>query len=161
MNQLHPIEAAWRQFRGGQHSDLMQRSFADMPNFLKLFGLKRLPAEVILPPSIPGTLVPVTSALGNPWMEEQVSLIIGETTHVWAAYRESKNIYRVETALAECFARTPWPDDAPTQSLRLPSRCAVLELPWKGQLHYVAALYNLAGGAESAGQIEITLHLFF
>ena len=42
---------------------------------------------------------------------------------------EAKNIYEIEPTLAECLARSPWPEQTPAQALRPPSRCPVLVIP--------------------------------
>jgi len=80
--------------------------------------------------------------------------------HVWAGYREAKTIYTIEPALADCLGGSPWPDRTPTAALRLPSRCPVLALPWKGETIYLAAAYDLVTGAEASGALELRISKF-
>ncbi|HSD51614.1 MAG TPA: hypothetical protein VLG48_09410 [Candidatus Methylomirabilis sp.] len=55
-------------------------------------------------------------------------ILLAQSVATWAAYREAKMIYRVEPLLAENLARTPWPDQVPTEAVQLPSRSPVLML---------------------------------
>ena len=88
-----------------------------------------------------------------------MSLLVN-TSHVWAAYREGKAIYTIEPALADCLARSPWPDRTPTVALRLPSRCPVLALPWRRETIYLAAAYDLVTDAEESGALELRISKF-
>ena len=84
--------------------------------------------------------------------------LMANTVQVWAAYREVKTIYRVEPGLASCFAHTPWPEAAPAEVLRLPSRCTMLEVPAPDKtLLYYAAVYDLATADERSGHLELRL----
>jgi hypothetical protein len=83
------------------------------------------------------------------------------TIHVWAAYREAKNIYEIEPTLAACLARSPWPEQTPAQALRLPSRCPVIVIPRpEGDPSYVAAIYDLLTGEEQSGALELRISEF-
>ncbi len=52
---------------------------------------------------------------------------MAEDLLVWAAYRDAKTVWRIESRLVEALADCPWPDEAPMTAIRLPSRCPVLE----------------------------------
>ena len=56
--------------------------------------------------------------------------------------------------------RSPWPDHTPTAALRLPSRCPVLALPWKGETVYLAAVHELVTGGEASGALELRVSKF-
>jgi hypothetical protein len=122
-----------------------------------------LPPEVTLPGAIPWNLLAKAEAdargeaIGDTLSRE--GMILAQSVATWAAYREAKTIYRVEPLLAETLARTPWPDQVPTEALRLPSRCPVLTLPWKGETAHVAAYYDLLTSREHLGQLELRLVL--
>jgi hypothetical protein len=81
---------------------------------------------------------------------------LANTIHMWAAYRESKTIYRIEPYLAECLSRTSWPDDVPAEALRLPSYCPILEFPWEGQTTYIAVTYDIVPFAPAKVSVNIS-----
>jgi len=156
---LHPIEAAWRRFRNGQHADLLRKSLEARQSYLRFIKLDRLPHEIVLPGAVAWNLVALEEARARgertgSSISIEGSLLVN-TVHVWAAYREAKTIYHIEPALADCLARSPWPDKTPAAALRLPSRCPVLALPWKGDTIYLAAVYDLVTGAEESGALEL------
>jgi hypothetical protein len=162
---VHPVEAAWRKFRNSEHRGLLERSFRLRQSFLDSIGLKRCPPEVALPLGLPWNLAALAEAQngGKPLgarLGASNSMLVN-TIHVWAAYREAKNIYEIEPTLAECLARSPWPEQTPTQALRLPSRCPVLVIPRpEGDLSYVAAVYDLLTGEEHSGALELRISEF-
>jgi len=96
---VHPVEAAWRKFRNSEHRDLFERSFRLRQSFLDSIGLKRCPPEVALPLGVPWNLAALTEARkgGKPIGRLGASnAMLLNTIHVWAAYREAKNIYEIE-----------------------------------------------------------------
>jgi hypothetical protein len=122
-DRLHPVEAAWRQFRGGKNMALFRECIKEFGETIKAHGRPSLPAEVVLPGVVPFNLVPLRHGR-SPFDQRDVKAvltdeIVANSIQVWAAYRESKTIYQVETHLASCFAHTPWPDNAPVEALRL------------------------------------------
>src|SRR5208283_3894003 len=129
MTALHPIEAAWRRFRNSDRADLLRRARGLQPSYLDFIGLKRCPPEIALPGGVPWNLVALDEARARGEQAgDRISIkgsLLVNTIHVWAAYRESKTIYQIEAALAECLARSEWPAATPTAALRLPSRCPV------------------------------------
>jgi len=158
---LHPVEAAWRRFRNGPHADLLRKSIEARQSYLRFIRLARLPNEIILPGAVAWNLAALQEARARgertgSSISIEGSLLVN-TIHVWAAYREGKTIYEIEPALAECLSRSPWPDRTPTAALRLPSRCPVLALPWKGETIYLAAAYDLVTGAEESGALELRI----
>jgi hypothetical protein len=161
---VHPVEAAWRKFRNSEHRDLFERSFKLRQSFLDSIGLKRCPPEVALPLGVPWNLAALTEAQkgGKPIGRLGASnAMLVNTIHVWAAYREAKNIYEIEPTLAACLARSPWPEQTPAQALRLPSRCPVLVIPRpEGDPSYVAAVYDLLTGEEHSGALELRISEF-
>jgi len=162
---VHPVEAAWRKFRNSEHRGLLERSFKLRQSFLDAIGLKLYPPEVALPLGVPWNLVAQAEAQkgGKPLstrLGASNSMLVN-TIHVWAAYREAKNIYEIEPSLAECLARSPWPEQTPMQALRLPSRCPVLVIPRpEGGPCYVAAVYDLLTGEEHSGALELRISEF-
>ena len=105
---MHPVEAAWREFRNSEHRDLFERSFKLLQSFLESIGLKRCPPEVALPLGVPWNLAALTEAQkgGKPISRLGASnAMLVNTIHMWAAYREAKNIYEIEPMLAECLTR--------------------------------------------------------
>lgn len=164
MSELHPIEAAWRRFRGSGHVGLLRRAHALSGSYLNHVGLKRCPPEVALPGGAPYNLVALNETHGRgktggtPISVE--GALLANTIHVWAAYRGSKTIYLVEPCLAECLSLTPWPERTPTGALRLRSRCPVLALPGASGAIYVAAAYDLLTGGEASGALELRICQF-
>jgi hypothetical protein len=108
---VHPVEAAWRKFRNSEHRGLLERSFKLRQSFLDAIGLKRCPPEVALPLGVPWNLVAQAEAQkGDKLLGTRLGLsnsMLVNTIHVWAAYREAKNLYEIESTLAECLARSP------------------------------------------------------
>jgi hypothetical protein len=162
---VHPVEAAWRKFRNSEHRGLLERSSRVRQSFLDSIGLKRCPPEVALPLGVPWNLAALAEAQngGKPLgarLGASNSMLVN-TIHVWAACREAKNIYEIEPTLAECLARSPWPEQTPTQALRLPSRYPVLVIPRpEGDPSYVAAVYDLLTGEEHSGALELRISEF-
>ena len=158
---LHPIEAAWRRFRNGPHADLLRKSLEARQSYLRFIKLDRLPNEIVLPSGVAWNLVALQEARARGERDGSSISIEGSllvnTVQVWAAYREAKTIYTIEPALADCLARSPWPDKTPTAALRLPSRCPVPALPWKGETIYLAAAYDLVTGGEESGALELRI----
>ena len=129
-DKLHPVEAAWRRFRGSEAMALFRECLKRADAAIKSLGLRRLPVEVVLPGLVPYSLVPLLQGR-SPFDQRDVKLtmaneLMANSIHVWAAYREAKTIYRVEPSLTSCFAHTFWPEAAPTEALRLPSRCTIV-----------------------------------
>jgi hypothetical protein len=149
MNELHPIEAAWRQFRSSRHVSLLHESIRAVPKLLPGLEVTRLPNEVTLPVAAPLAICMLLHDRLRAQYQHQLVLrfgceILANTIQVWAGYRECKLIYQVETSLADCLGQTPWPDEPPVEVLHLAARCVILELPWQGTRTYVAALYDLS-----------------
>jgi len=137
MIQLHPIEAASRQFRSSRYLSLLHESNRSAPKVLPGLQVTKLPNEVTLPLGVPLAICAMLEERLRPQYKRELQLrfgceLLAKTIHVWASYRESKLIYQVETSLTDCLGQTLWPDDAPIQVLQLPSRCVILELPWRG-----------------------------
>jgi hypothetical protein len=127
MNQLHPVEAAWRRFRNSENYTLLRRSFELQQSYLDFIGLKRLPPEIVLAGAVPLNLVLNRTGQASVTPNDSSSRIDGRllaetilvnTVHVWAAYRNAKTIYEIDALLAECLARSPWPEATPTAALR-------------------------------------------
>ncbi len=99
--------------------------------------MARLPNEIVLPGAVAWNLVALGEArargerTGSP-ISIEGSLLVN-TSHVWAAYREGKTIYTIEPALADCLARSPWPDRTPTAALRLAIAARCVALAVEGQ----------------------------
>ena len=162
---MHPVEAAWRKFRNSEHRDLFERSLKLRQSFLDSLQLKRCPPEVAPPMGVPWNLVASAEAQkGDKPLGTRLGAsnsILVNTIHAWAAYREAKNIYEIERTLVQCLARSPWPEQTPTQALRLPSRCPVLTIPRReGEPSYVAAVYDLLTGEEHTGALELRISEF-
>ncbi len=155
------IENAWARFRNSAGGALLQRSLGLRPSYLASIGLPRLPPEVVLPGAIRWNLLATEEAaargkLAGPTLSRE-GTILAQSVATWAAYRESKTVYRVEPLLAEALAQTPWPEHVPTAALRLPSRCPVLALPWEGASVHVSAYYDLLTAQERSGALELRL----
>jgi hypothetical protein len=155
------VEQAWLHFRKGPGGALLQEALWLRGPYLASIGLPRLPAEVMLPGAIPWNLLAKGEAekrgeaIGQTLSVE--GTVLAQSVATWAAYREAKTLYRVEPVLAEALARTPWPEQVPTEALRLPSRCPVVTLPWEGETVHVAAYYDLLTSREETGQLELRL----
>jgi hypothetical protein len=160
---LHPVEVAWRQFRRSPGGRLLAQSLALRGSYMDSIGLSRLPAEIVLPGAVPWNILALEEArargerTGDRLSTEGTRL--ANTVAVWAAYRDAKTIYTVDALLVEGLARTPWPDQVPTAALRLPSRCAVLSIPWGLGNAHVAAHYDLLTRHEASGRLELRLSL--
>jgi hypothetical protein len=57
MSELHPIEEAWRRFRGSENYKLLKRSFEMQPGYLDFIGLKHLPPGLALAGAVPLNLL--------------------------------------------------------------------------------------------------------
>jgi hypothetical protein len=132
-----------------------------IPKYFHEMGMSRFPPEIVLPASIPFSylkadeVVHYWTPLNQPLIQDYEWL--GNTVHVWAAYRESKIIYRVEPFLSECLSRSAWPCHVPTEALRLSGRCVIIELPADPKPTYVAAVFDLATGAQTSEILELRL----
>jgi hypothetical protein len=162
---VHPIEAAWRHFRKSEHRQLFEQSIKLEQSYLDSIGLKHCPPEVVLPVAVPWNLAwaearKKSSSAGDK-LDAATSILVN-TIHVWASYRDAKTIYYIEPALAECLARSPWPEETPARALRLPSRCPILSFPESGAgpATYVAADYDLLTGEEQSGALELRISEF-
>src|SRR5438132_5666017 len=149
MNELHPIEAAWRQCRSSRHVPLLHDSISTVTKLLAKLKIAKLPNEVVLPLAAPLVITNSLQEALRRQHERNLVLragceILANSIHVWASYRESKFIYQIESPLAECFALTSWPDNVPVEVLRLPARCVMLEIPRKARSAYVAAVYDVS-----------------
>jgi hypothetical protein len=166
MNGLHPVEAAWRRFRQNKNNlSLFREAQVRKPRLLQ-----QLRSEGVLTTDWPPGVVLSASATVRVMKELALAIGLGvkpgaapdwfktyaNTLHVWAAYRESKTIYRVEPYLAECLSRTTWPDGAPTEALRLPSFCPIFEFHWQGETVTVAATYDFAPFGPDKAAIHIS-----
>jgi hypothetical protein len=161
---VHPVEAAWRQFRNSDERLWLTRSLEARQTYLDFIGLKSCPPEVALPGALTWNLVALREARARgerigKYVSIQGSMLVN-TVHTWAAYRQAKTIYEIEPALAQCLVRSPWPAETPTAALRLPSLCPVLSIPRQdGRINYVAATYDLLTGAEASGAFELRLSM--
>ncbi|MBI4573011.1 MAG: hypothetical protein HY713_06955 [candidate division NC10 bacterium] len=156
-----PVEAAWARFRNSPGGALLRESLSLRGSYLASIGVRRLPAEVTLPGAIPWNLLATAEADARgeevgPHLSTE-GTILAHSVATWAAYREAKTIYHVEPLLAEALAHTPWPEQVPTEALRLPSRCPVLVLPWEGQTLSVSAYYDLLTSREHTSELELRL----
>ena len=65
---------------------------------------------------------------------------------------------RLNRPWRQCLTRSPWPEQTPTQALRLLSRCPVLVIPRpEGDPSYVTAVYDLLTGEEHSGALELRI----
>jgi hypothetical protein len=161
MNELHPIEAAWRRFRSGVGGEWLKRSLSARQSYLDSIGLKSFPREVVLPSEVFYKIsgLEQRAASGDERVKEllKTRMSSDDAFSVWAAYRASKTIYEVDPFLAECLGQTSWPEGTPIGALRLPSLCPVLVLSFEGESIVLAAHYNLLTGEESSGALELRL----
>jgi hypothetical protein len=159
--ELHPIEAEWRRFRSSERAEILRKCLGLISKYFREMGMSRFPPEIVLPASIPFSYLKADEVVhyGTPLNQPltQGYEWLGNTVLVWAAYRESKIIYRVDPFLAECLSRSAWPDHVPTEALRLSGRCVILELPADPTPTYVAAVFDLATGAEASEILELRL----
>jgi hypothetical protein len=160
---VHPIEAAWRKFRNSDDCVWLTRSLKDRQSYLDFIELKRCPPEVALPAALVWNLIALAEARARgerigKYVSDRGSML-ANTIHTWAAYRQSKTIYEIDPALAECLARSPWPAATPTEALRLPSLCPVFCIPFDGRINYLAATYDLLTGAEASGAFEARISI--
>ena len=77
---LHPIQQAWRRFRGSERGELLKRSLAMRQSYLDFIGLKRAPNEIVLPGAVAWNLVAVDEARARgertgEWISVEGSLI--------------------------------------------------------------------------------------
>jgi hypothetical protein len=163
--EVHPIEREWRRFRSSGKGELLRKSFGLIPKYLREMGLVQISPEVVLPAAIPYGLLKAEEV-----MRRGVQLLYGplnseddllaNSIHVWAAYRESKAIYRIEPSLAEYLKHSPWPSRIPVEAFRLPGRCIILEIPGSSGPNYIAAVCDLVAGAEVTGILELGLNKY-
>ena len=161
---MHPVEAAWRKFRHSADYLWLARSLQDRRPYLDFLGLEALPPEVALPGALAWNLVALAEARARgertgKSVSNKGSMLVN-TVHTWAAYCQSKTIYQIEPALADCLARSPWPAETPTEALRVPTVCPVLCIPREdGHINHVAATLDLLTGAEASGAFEMRLSM--
>jgi hypothetical protein len=162
MADLHPVEAAWRRIRR-TGDDLLQRCLTMRQPYLDSIGLKRCPAEVVLPTGAIWNVEPLLG-LRSPMEQHDdfdfdwsAAELLARSVHFWAAYRESKIIYEVEPALAECLACSVWPESTPAAALRLPSRCPVLSIQRGDITVHVAAAYDLLSTDEKPDPLKLCI----
>jgi hypothetical protein len=157
-NTLHPVEAAWRQFRNIRGMlEVLQEGLQARDSYLRL-AKSQVPTEVVLP--VAAARVILNHRVWGAKADVHDLSSVAVSLHVWAAYRESKTIFEVEPQLAECLTRTTWPTDTPTAALALRSLCPVLALPHNGTIRYVAITYDhLAPDPNSAGLLMLNLSL--
>lgn len=62
MGELHPIEAAWRRFRGSERIELLRRALTLRQSYLDFIGLKHPPAGIALPGAVVWNLVALDEA---------------------------------------------------------------------------------------------------
>jgi hypothetical protein len=161
---MHPVEATWRRFRNSDERLWLTRCLEARKTYLDFIHLKSCPPEVVLPGAVAWNLVALAEARvrgerTGKSVSTQGSMLVN-TVHTWAAYRQSKTIYQIEPALADCLARSPWPAETPTEALRLPSLCPVLAIPREDRrINHVAATLDLLTGAEDSRAFELRLSL--
>src|ERR1700677_608644 len=116
MSELHPVETAWRRFRKNEHNlSLFRTAHARKPIVLQ--GLRSVGVLSDWPPGVVLSAAPAVRVMNelahllglgaNARTEPDLFASYANTMHAWAAYRESKTIFRVEPYLAERLSRTP------------------------------------------------------
>lgn len=145
-------ELAWRKVRHGITLRL-QDTMRQILNYLSYLNLSRLPPQVVCP----GSLLLNWLAVTQPSLSTLDQIAIAEDLLVWAAYRDAKTVWRIESCLFDALSDCPWPDETPMTAIRLPSRCPVLE--WQGREGpiVVSACYDLLTGQEGTGKLELRL----
>lgn len=145
-------ELAWRKVRHGI-TPRLQDTMRQLPHFLAHLNLSRLPPQVVCPGSLLLNWLTVT----QPGLSTLDQIAIAEDLLVWAAYRDAKTVWRIESCLFDALSDCPWPDETPMTAIRLPSRCPVLE--WQGSEGpiVVSACYDLLTGQEGTGKLELRL----
>jgi hypothetical protein len=139
---LHPVEAAWRQFRKLPNTlDLLAQCFEQREAYLRFLKLPEFPPQVVLPLPLVETFL--RRRIDRSRFDAADRSMLTLSAHVWAAYRESKTIYEIEPSLMACLEDTPWPAETPVAAVALRSRCPVLCLPRKGKpTEYIAVTYD-------------------
>jgi hypothetical protein len=167
MDQEYPIESAWRRLIVNDWS-VVRSSVADryadlvceelgkysplllhgappelLHAFLKPTGDRNLPPGVLLPSQLVRQLISFSENQGHGRDEikqiREWALLIANTIHVWAAYRQEKAVYEVKT-----WPRgfTDFPERVLVRSLRLPSDSAIFSGIWEGKRFWHAVTYD-------------------
>lgn len=158
---MNEVELSWRRFRE-KHTDDLAEMFAHKQDYYSFTGINNPPSEVTLPIAIPWNLLSLREAHTRGEAPggklSPMSQVLAGSLSCWAAYREAKTFYSVDSYLIDCLSKTKWPDHVPTEALRLPSRCPILSFPWKGETEHIAIHYDLRTNHEQSGQLELRVY---
>jgi len=145
-------ESVWRKVRHAI-TPTLQEAMRQHSNYLSHLNLPCLPPQVVCP----GSLLLNWLAITQPGLSDLEQIAMAEDLLVWAAYRDAKTVWRIEPCLLDALSDCPWPDETPMTTIRLPSRCPVLE--WQGPEGpvVVSACYDLLTGQEATGKLELRL----
>src|SRR5574337_1929976 len=145
-------ELAWRKVRH-EITPRLQDTMRQLPHFLAYLKLSRLPPQVVCP----GSLLLNWLAVTQPGLSTMDQIAIAEDLLVWAAYRDAKTVWRIESCLFDALSDCAWPDETPMTAIRLPSRCPVLEWHGPDGPIVVSACYDLLTGQAGTGKLELRL----
>ncbi|HZR47019.1 MAG TPA: hypothetical protein VFA47_09965 [Candidatus Manganitrophaceae bacterium] len=158
---MNAVELAWRSFRKNHAHDLAE-VLALKQDYYSFIGLQKPPTEVSLPIAVCWNLLSLREAQargeGPNGKLSPMGQVLAGSLSCWAAYREAKTFYRVDSYLVECLSKTKWPDHVPTEALRLPSRCPILSFSWNGETENIAIHYDLRTNHEPSGQLELRIY---
>lgn len=155
-NVLNPVEQAWRKFKNSEYDWMVSESVKlTKDGYCDVRGIGKLPNEILVPIELAATLA--SQASGKSFHGNYEIADLGQTIACWAAYREAKTIYFVEDCLAECLAKTSWPEKVPVEALNLPSRCPVFAFLHEGETEYVAVFYNFTPDQKLPLDLELRL----
>jgi hypothetical protein len=157
------VEGAWRTYRKRMNAAI-DTAFDVQNEVIEEIGLERLPAEVVLLSAAAGIPISKNSEvnLKDPASVATYRLNI-HTLACWAAWRESKTLYCVEPALAQCLSESPWPELTPIEALRLPSRMPVLVFPGSNESNghpvVVGVRYDVEQDQDGRNSLEVRFNL--
>lgn len=150
---MHPVEQAWRaRRRHGLLSPILEGAAELREHAARVAG-QPVPNEVVLPThEITMKLISIMQKNGmlakDPSTCVDISNRFSWTTGGWAAYRESKRIYKFTPELARELDKLRQPLSFPIESLTIPSRCVVLDFSaYLGEDHesaYIMISYDAA-----------------
>lgn len=117
-------------------------------------------SAVALPGAIPYNVFCVERRNGNTlWTDTRITTA-AQAIAFFAAYRDTKRIYRFTRELTEGLTGTQWPDAYPANAITLPGNGCVIELDYGERgVASIGAYLDLATGAETTGWHELRLVL--
>ncbi|MDO8432295.1 MAG: hypothetical protein Q7S58_07780 [Candidatus Binatus sp.] len=151
------LEGAWRQYRRRMNAAIDQ-ALSIQDEAAEQMGIDEIPPEITLYTGAAASVV-MASDFDPKDPESLCTHKVNIYSLVcWAGWRESKPVYSIEPALAQCLSNTPWPEQTPLAALRLPSRFPVLVFPKAADSDRPTAVgirYDIETGDDGKNALEM------